>query len=199
MKTIVFFDGQNVYHLAKDLWSPRPYVSGSPYGYPSYDVEKLADCLVKLDAKRVLSEIRFYTGVPDPNIDHFWSGFWNNKLRYIRSRGHHVFRGRVNPGGQEKGVDVSLAIDLIWLTYQQKYDAAIIVSQDADFGPAVALAKQIAKDQQRSLQFFSAFPCANATERGVPGTNWVYIDKEMYDSCFDSIDYRPRPQRMRRW
>lgn len=197
MKTIVFFDGQNLYHLAKEMWAPRPQVGGSPYGYPSYDVEKLADALVKLDGQRILAEIRFYTGVPDPHEDYFWHGFWNNKLRYLASRGIHVYRGRINPGGQEKGVDVSLAIDLIRLTYEQKYDAAIIVSQDWDFGPAVALAKLIAKDQKRYLRFFSAFPYeSNPTRarRGIPGTAWIHIDKKLYDSCYDPSDYRPMPK-----
>jgi uncharacterized LabA/DUF88 family protein len=197
MKTIVFFDGQNLYHRAKELWAPRPQVGGSPYGYPGYDVEKLAHALVKLDSQRILSEIRFYTGVPDPKEDYFWHGFWNNKLRYLASRGIHVYRGRINPGGQEKGVDVSLAIDLIRLTYEQRYDVAIIVSQDWDFGPAVALAKEIAKDQNKQLRFFSAFPYEsnpNRARRGVPGTTWIHIDKKLYDSCHDSNDYRPMPR-----
>jgi uncharacterized LabA/DUF88 family protein len=158
MNTIVLVDGQNLYHLARELWAPRPQLAGSPYGYPSYDVEKLAHALVKLDTQRILTEIRFYTGVPDPNENYFWHGFWNNKLRYLTSRGIHVYRGRINPGGQEKGVDVSLAIDLIRLTYEHAYDVAIIVSQDWDFGPAVALAKRIAKDQKKISPIFLCVP-----------------------------------------
>jgi len=149
MRTIVFFDGQNLYHLAKNAWAPVPHVSGSPYGYPSYDVEKLAACLTTRVPGRALSQIRFYTGVPSAFSSPLWNGFWNNKLRYLGSKGIHVYRGRINPGGQEKGVDVSLAIDLIQLTYDQAYDAAIIISQDQDFGPAVKLAKQVAGTQGR--------------------------------------------------
>ena len=62
----------------------------------------------------------------------------------------HVYRGRVSSGGQEKGVDVSLAVDLVQATYEQRYEVAIIVSQDADFGPAVLLAKNIARTQGRN-------------------------------------------------
>ena len=102
--------------------------------------------------------------------------------------------GSVNAGGQEKGVDVSLALDLVSATYDQVYDAAIIVSQDSDFGPAVLLAKRIAQLQGRQLTFESAFPYerGKVAPRGVPGTNWVRIDKATYDSCFDPRDYRPR-------
>ena len=31
----------------------------------------------------------------------------------------HVYLGRVNSSGQEKGVDVSLALDLVQATYEQ--------------------------------------------------------------------------------
>lgn len=195
MRTIVFFDGQNLYHLAKDAWGSEPHVSGSPYAYPSYDVEKLANALIARDPRRVLTQIRFYTGVPDSkgsSTQVFWHGFWNNKLRFLRSCGVYVYRGRVNPGGQEKGVDVSLAVDLVELTYDQKYDVAIIVSQDWDFGPAVRLAKRIAQKQNRYLVFESAFPyqAGKVSERGVPGTKWTRIDKAAYDSCHDPTDYR---------
>lgn len=196
LKTIVFFDGQNLYHGAKDAWSPRPHVGGSPYGWPSYDVEALAKALVEREPNRILSEIRFYTGVLDPYRNYFWHQFWNNKLRYLSSKKIYVYRGRVNPGGQEKGVDVSLAIDLIWLTYEKKYDLAIIVSQDWDFGAAVALAKKIAKDQKRFLYFESAFiyeQYVTKSGRGVPGTQWIHINKVLYDSCRDPVDYRPMP------
>lgn len=111
----------------------------------------------------------------------------------MASRGIYVYRGRVNPGGQEKGVDVSLAIDLVQLAYEKQYDAAIIVSQDWDFGPAVAMARRIARDQGRRLFFESAFPYeqGRSNPRGIPGTTWVHIDKALYDECHDPTDYRP--------
>ena len=192
MRTIVFVDGQNLYHLARVAW-PSP--SSSPYAWPSYDVEKLAHALTSKSPSRVLTEIRFYTGVPDPaagSSQRFWHGFWSNKIRYLRSRGVYVYRGRVNTGGQEKGVDVSLALDLVQATYDQRYEAAIIVSQDSDFGPAVRLAKQIAKAQSRELTFESHFPFGSGSHsrRGVPGTVWLPIDQTTYDNCLDPRDYR---------
>ena len=121
------------------------------------------------------------------------TGSGTNKPRYLGSRGTYVYRGRVNPGGQEKGVDVSIAVDLVELTYEQMYEVAIIVSQDWDFGPAIRLAKRIAHTQGRYLIFESAFPykVGVGSSRGVPGTEWVHIDKAMYDACHDPTDYRP--------
>ena len=145
---------------------------------------------------RVLSEIRFYTGVPDPASgpdQARWHGFWVNKFRYLRNGGIYVYSGGVNFGGQEKGVDVSLAVDLIRATYEQRYEVAIIVSQDSGFGPAVSLAKEIAHSQSRLLIFESDFPIGpRISRRGVPGTTWVHIDQPTYDACFDPRDYRPK-------
>ena len=193
LRSVVFVDGQNLYHLAKDAWHQPGQVDD--YYYPSYDVEKLAIQLVNKTAGRALNHIRFYTGVPNPTLgqtQRFWHGFWSKKLRFLRSRGVFVYKGRINAAEREKGVDVSIAIDLIKLTYEQQYDVAIIVSQDWDFGPAVRLARQIAIDQGRRLTFESCFPHGpgSASNRGIPGTTWVRIDQQLYDSCIDYADYR---------
>ena len=89
-------------------------------------------------------------------------------------------------------MDVSLALDLVSATYDQAYDAVIIVSQDSDFGPAVKLAKRVAQVQGRQLTFESAFPYARGrvSRRGVPGTTWVHIEQATYDSCLDTRNYR---------
>ena len=169
VRTLVLIDGQNLYHLARRAWASG---LSSPYAWPSYDVEKLARILVSKTPGRTLAGIRFYTGVPDPAAgpsELFWHGFWSNKIRYMKSRGIYVYRGRVNPAGQEKGVDVSLALDLVRATYERQYEAAIIVSQDWDFGPAVRLAKGIAHAQDRRLAFESSFrKCSESREAARP-------------------------------
>lgn len=193
MRTIVFIDGQNLYHLAKNAWPAHAGPGINPYWYPSYDVKKLANTLVSKIPDRTLAQVRFYSGVPDATTNQFWHTFWSNKLRYLSNNGVYTYRGRVSANGNEKGVDVSLAIDLIRLTYEQTYEVALIVSQDRDFGPAVRLAKLIAKEQNRTLSFESWFPYEPGigSARGIPGTTWSHIDKVTYDSCIDHRDYRP--------
>ena len=142
LSTIVLVDGQNLFHLAKEARGP-----GNSYDWPSYDVAKLADELVALVGGQTLQETRFYTGVPHPRVSPFWNGFWRNKLRHLEGQGIAVTRGRINSGGQEKGVDVSLALDLVQATYERTYETVVIVSQDSDFGPAVRLSKEIARSQ----------------------------------------------------
>lgn len=90
-------------------------------------------------------------------------------------------------------MDVSIATDLLWYTYRNMLDTAIIVSQDSDLAPAVRMAKEFARDQGRWVNFESAYPdplTARRPRRGIDGTQWVVIDKAMYDSCVDPVDYR---------
>jgi len=198
LRTIVFFDGQNLYHGVKDAWGVTDAsgnINNQNYFCPSFDVEQLADAIAHAKPSRIINQIRFYTGVPDPSCGQkqkFWHTFWTNKLRYLNTKGVIAYKGRVNREGHEKGVDVSIAIDLIRFTYQESYEVAIIVSQDWDFGPAVKLAKRIAKDQNRQLEFESCFPygSGSSSHRGIPGTVWRKIDQNLYDSCIDKRDYR---------
>lgn len=192
-RCIVFFDGQNLYHGARDAWAPDKALNlKTPYSWPSYDVEKLANELVLRVPDRNLGQIRFYTGVPGWHQNAVWHQFWANKLRFLGSRGIYVYRGRISKGGQEKGVDVSIAIDLLKLTYEKAYDVAILVTGDSDLGPAVKLAKEIAKTNAAFPAFESAFAFEPGKHdpRGIPGTTWVHIDKALYDACRDHTEYR---------
>ena len=88
-------------------------------------------------------------------------------------------------------MDVSLAIDLVEATHQQRYDVATVVSQDSDLAPAVALAKQVAQNQNRTVAFESAIPLVPGRRLfGIAGTTLIPIDKTTYDNCIDPADYR---------
>ena len=191
METIVFFDGQNLYRGAKDAWRLQPAVGFSRYSWPSYDVEELAKALTAKTSGRTITQVRFYTGVPQHRQNAQWHNFWKNKLDYLEGQGIEVYRGRINEHRQEKGVDVKIAIDLIRLTYEKRYELAIIVSQDRDFEPAIRFAGEIAKDQDRQLVFESHYPVGpgSHSDRGIPRTTWMPINKATYDACLDHQDY----------
>ncbi len=104
----------------------------------------MAQPLVALVPSRSLEEARFYTGVYRQTVDALRHGFGMNKLDYLEM---YVYRGRVNSIDWEKGVDVSLALHLVEATHDERYEVAIIVSQDHDLGPAVHLAKTMARGQ----------------------------------------------------
>ena len=190
IRVVTYIDGQNLYHLAREAWGTDGGVLDTPYNWPSYDVAKLAAALVAVSPDRMLAKVCFYTGVPSSGR---WHQFWNGKLRRLRNQGIIVTRGAVSRHGREKGTDISLAIDLVTDAYEQEYDVAIIVSQDADFAPAVRRAKEVARKQNRFLTFQSSFPQIPGRQlSGIGGTTFVPIDKALYDTCLEPDRYRPR-------
>lgn len=191
MRVLIYIDGQNLYHLAREAWGTGGGSLDTPYNWPSYDVAKLAAALVALSPGRTLAKVCFYTGVPKSGR---WHQFWNSKLRRLRNQGVAVTRSAVSRHGREKGTDISLSIDLVTDAYEQEGDVAIIVSQDADFAPAVRRAKEVAQKQRRVLTIQSSFPeIPGKQSSGIGGTTFVPIDKALYDSCLEPDRYQPRP------
>jgi uncharacterized LabA/DUF88 family protein len=188
-RVIVFIDGQNLYHLAKENW-------GDGYHWPKYDPIKLSKELVALEPDRILTEVRFHTGVPTWEQNPRWHAFWTAKLRALQSQGVWIYRGRILKE-REKGVDVRIALDLVKLARRQVYETAIVVSQDSDLNEALKEVVEIAKGQKRHVHLESAFPYEagkDTSHRGLTPSTWRHIDRAMYDRCADPRDYRkPSP------
>jgi uncharacterized LabA/DUF88 family protein len=108
--------------------------------------------------------------------------------------------GRVAPGefwvrtGEEKGIDVRLALDMVRLTYRNEFDVGIILSQDQDLSEAVTEVREIAKDQHRRVEMFCAFPRSGKTTNTHPvrGTTAIEMDRAFYDACLDLNNYHRR-------
>ena len=123
-RAIAFIDGQNLFRCAKTAFG---------YTFPNYDVQALAEVVCREHGWQ-LAETRFYTGVPDITDDAFWNHFWTAKLAqmgrqkirtYSRSLRYRNQRFLLPDGtehtilvGQEKGVDVRLALDIVGSAYQ---------------------------------------------------------------------------------
>jgi hypothetical protein len=86
---------------------------------------------------------------------------------------------------QEKGIDVRLALDIVRLALDDKYDVALIFSQDQDLSEVANELKSISILQNRWISAFSAFPASTSSTngRGINRTTWIKIDKTLYDSC----------------
>ena len=136
-----------------------------------------------------LSQIRFYTGIPDKSDNPFWNHFWTAKLAVMGKKGIHVFSRTLRyrnqtvrlPDnsdftflvGQEKGIDVRLALDAVRLARQKAYDVALIFSQDQDLTEAVEEIKYIATTQNRWIKVVSAYPLSptSRNRRGIDKTD----------------------------
>ena len=133
-RAFVFFDGQNLFHQAKAAFG---------YPYPNYDPTKLA-AHVCASERWEIKAIHFYTGVPSDIDKPFWHHFWSSKMAIMGTRGVRTFSrplryrnqaialpdgsSTVALVGQEKGVDVRIALDIVRYALENLYDVALIFS-----------------------------------------------------------------------
>ena len=96
--------------------------------------------------------------------------------------------------GQEKGIDIRLALDVVRLAHQRDYDVALVLSQDQDLSEVADELRVIAREQQRWIKIASAYPSSPTSRntRGINKTDWILIDRALYESCIDLRDYRPK-------
>ena len=118
---------------------------------------------------------------------------YSRALRYrdrvIKLPGGTTLTTRV---GEEKGIDVRIAIDLIRLAHRNDYDVAVVFSQDQDLSEVADEIRIIAREQRRWIKMACAFPFRPSAPncRGINNTDWTCIDRVMYDTCADPFDYR---------
>jgi len=200
-RAIVFVDGQNLFFGVKEAFG---------YQRPNYDVAKLAVRVCELNGWH-LRDIRFYTGIPDAADNPRWNAFWVSKLSAMGRHGVVVFsrplryrNKTVNlPDGgahtflvgQEKGVDIRIALDIVRAVREKNCDVAVVFSQDQDLSEVAEEVRLIAKEQDRWIKIASAYPVSPAAlnRRGVNKTDWIKIDRDLYDSCIDPKDHWPKP------
>lgn len=199
-RTIAFFDGQNLFHGAKEAFG---------YTFPNYDPVALASA-VCVGRGWQLDAVRFYTGVPETRDYPIWNAFWNAKLAVLGTREVITFSRPLRyqnkivtlpMGGQysylaghEKGIDIRIALDVIRLALSGDFDVALLFSQDQDFSEVADEVRLIAGREQRWLKVASAFPSSPTyrNRRGIGKTDWIPFDRTLYDRCIDPTDYRPK-------
>jgi len=199
-RAVTFVDGQNLFHSAREAFG---------YTYPNYNVMALSQAVCQRQGWNLVQG-RFYTGTPNQQDDAFWHHFWMAKLRTITWQGCHVFsrplryrnkKVRLPDGtehtflaGEEKGIDVRIALDVIRLAHRKEYDVALIFSQDQDLSEVAEETRGIAHEQDRWIKVACAFPVSPTTRnrRGIEKTDWIKIDRAAYDGCLDKRDYRPK-------
>lgn len=179
------------------------------YTFPNYDPQKLAKEVCAL-RKWDLEKIYFYTGIPDEKEDFDRNQFWNAKMAVMGTRQIHCFSRQLRYSntpitledgttenirvGREKGIDIRIALDIVRLAREDEFDVALIFSQDQDLTEVVDEIKNIVKAQQRWIRVACAYPFSSTSEngRGINGSEWIKIDKSIYDKCLDPNDYRPK-------
>jgi len=191
-RVIAFVDGQNLFNATKQAFG---------YHFPNYDALKLAQlvCEQRGQAQQeqwTLVKLHFYTGMPSPTKDEPRNRFWKTKLAAMgRDNMISTFSRPLvyrNGIGQEKGIDVRLALDAVRLAHENEYDVALIFSQDQDFSELAIEIKRIAAVQGRWVTVVSAYPAGvgYSNKSGIDKTDWFKIDKTLYDQAIDSYNHR---------
>jgi uncharacterized LabA/DUF88 family protein len=199
-RAIAFVDGQNLFYGAREAFG---------HHFPNYDIAKLSRHICKSQTWN-LEQVRFYTGVPDPQDDAAKSSFWTAKLASMRRQGIVVYSRALRyrnktvkiPGagtytflhGEEKGIDIRIALDVIGMAVRNEYDVAVVFSQDQDMSEVADEIRVIARQQGRWIKIACAYPVSptRTNRRGINGSQWIQIDRNAYDACIDPKDYRPR-------
>jgi uncharacterized LabA/DUF88 family protein len=198
-KAFAFVDGQNFFLQSKDAFG---------YKFPNYDIGALVREACKTNGWEFV-EARFYTGIHDVTANPFWNAFWVNKTAQMGQTGVRVVTRPLRyrnksvrlPDGtehtfltaEEKGIDVRIALDVIAGARNRLYDVGIIFSQDQDLAEVASEIRTIAKEQDRWIKIACAYPDSPTAHnrRGINNTDWIRIDRAMYDRCIDPRDYRP--------
>ncbi len=128
MKTAIFVDGNNLYNGLKQR---RVLERRRRISMPGLVRHLAPEAAIK----------KYYSALPEYGDGALHLGF----IEALRRQGWEVFLGRVQQG-QEKGTDVALATDLVFLGVQGAYDRAVLVSGDGDLAPAVSRVVQMGRE-----------------------------------------------------
>ena len=178
IRAVAFFDGQNLFHCAKTAFG---------HNFPNYDPVALAKTICATKGWQC-DGVRFYTGVPDAGDNPFWNHFWVAKGAQMGREGVYVFTRplryrnkqiKLPDGtthsfldGDEKGIDVRMALDIIRLAHENKYDVALLFCRDQDLSEVADEIRIMATEKQRWIKVASAFPCSPAAKvRGINRTD----------------------------
>lgn len=141
-RVTIFLDGSNFYHRLKD--EELNFKQLLDFDYKKFadwlsHGRKIINCiyyvgLVRKEKNNIKSEElvrnqqKLFSNLEKQN--------WNIKTGYMMVHDKDY---------KEKGVDVKLAVDILDMAYQDKYDIAIIVSSDTDLIPGIQRARELGK------------------------------------------------------
>ena len=135
-RVMIFIDGSNLYHSLKKNFNTS-----------KINFEKFC---THLAGKGDLITINYYTAPvhqkDDPQAYQSQQKFLANLAKVKRLKiSFGRLEKRENNHKVEKGVDVKLVVDLMKNAFEKKFDKAILVSNDADFVPAVEEVQMLGK------------------------------------------------------
>jgi len=155
-RIVIFLDNSNIFK-----------------GFQKYDTQANYETLKNIiKGERKLEAIYLYEGVvyPISSAKANWYKELSNRSDYIIKA---TFDKIVSKGAIEKKVDISMAIDIISLGYEDAYDTAVLISGDGDFVPVV---KKVFEMGKKMEVWAFKYSLANALIEETGLDNIYYLD-----------------------
>lgn len=195
-RVVVFLDYQNVVLLAHRRFGPV----GAANRIANLDPVKLGRLIAsRRNTPSELTRVRVYRGLPNPLREPIAAGAndrqadaWQRTgLVTTVRRPLRYPRGWPEIPAQEKGIDVSLAIDVLRLALERHYDVGVLFSSDTDLLPAVETLTEL-KLARIEVAAWTGTPRLRLHNTGRPWCH--YLSQADYESVIDPTDYsRPPP------
>jgi len=142
-KLTLFVDAQSLYRGIRDAF----FSATDSHVYGQVDLVKLANFICSQPppgVTRILNEVRVYSGRPDPTKDprthaaHMKQcAAWSRGGAKVITRQLRYPKEWPKLKAQEKGIDVTLAIDFAAFAVDCLHDVGVLVSFDTDLVPAM--------------------------------------------------------------
>lgn len=150
----VFIDYQNVYHCAREAFGMKNNHPIDGHVRPLRLGLLLKQLGESVDPDRELKQVRVYRGEPTNKSHPTLQGAfqrqvaaWRTRepylatttrpMRYNPTKWDHTGRETAWDSGEEKGIDVLLALDMALGAVKDEYDVAVLCSGDTDLEPAI--------------------------------------------------------------
>ena len=149
-RVAIFIDGSNFYHRVKSLFSVHNKID--------FRGDSFNEIIKKLLGGRLLIGVYYYNAPLDRK---FSQELYSKQQSFFeelrRLPGWNVILCRLKKVGEGKyavkGDDIHLAVDMVSFAYENAFDAAILVSGDGDFEPAIERLRKLGKKVENA--FFS--------------------------------------------
>lgn len=148
----------------------------------------------------VVKGVRVYRGRPDPRreqrlaqvFDRQMSA-WQRDQRVIVKKRQLTYPEKWGQPGcierpREKGVDVSLAVDLVTMAHAGGFDVAVVVSRDTDLIPAIEAAMDLGSIRVESVTWEGASHLRVNTRDGLKHVSHR-LGRESWERCIDAAHY----------
>src|SRR3989344_6385944 len=147
-RVLIFIDGNNFYYKLKDITSSKKEI----LRLLDFNYQEFAKNLIK---ENILVEIRYYIGAVKrqngPNREKSEKLYADQQklLAKMQQEKIPVVLGNLiqhpDKSFHEKGVDVRIAVEMIRLARENKYDIAYLLSSDTDLVPAIEEVRSFGK------------------------------------------------------